>query len=338
VSLPRTGAVVVFAAVAAALAAAAPLAAYAGSLALFGLPHVLAELRYVDGRFGRRTSRGHVVSIAVLLALVVALRALVMSGRVDAMDAIVVELGLVAVLAFVVVPTLLARPLAAVPALLVGGALLAGSWAAPLLTVVLLAVLHNVTPVGFLFERLGVRGMRGRAGWLVAILFVGVPLLIASGLPSDALAAVGVFAPEATFGSVGGLAGHRRVFVPGGWFAGASVTHAFAAATYLQLLHYGAVLLVLPRLLRAGDGVVDRPLLPWPRARVLACVIAALALVTATFFVRDFRGTRAAYGMLAAVHAWIEIPVLLLALAAAGSGTRDESSRAASSAATARVA
>ena len=34
-------------------------------------------------------------------------------------------------------------------------------------------------------------------------------------------------------------------------------------------------------------------------------------------FVRDFAGTRASYGLLAAVHAWIEIPVLLLTLAPA---------------------
>ena len=243
--LPWRGAVVAFAVVAALLAAGAPLAAYAESLAFFGLAHVLAERRYVDGRFGRRIGRGQLASIAVLLALAVSMRALALAGSVDAVTAIVVELGGVAVMAFVV-----------------------------------------------------------------------VPLLIATGLPAVGMAALGGFASDRTFGSVGVLSSHLRVFVPRGWFAPETATHVFAAATYLQLMHYGAVLLVLPRLLsvRGDERAGDAPLFPWPRWPVLVLAIAAAALATSALFVQDLRGTRAAYGLLAAVHAWIEIPMLLLAM------------------------
>jgi hypothetical protein len=64
-----------------------------------------------------------------------------------------------------------------------------------------------------------------------------------------------------------------------------------------------------------GGGGGHRPWLPWPRFKFLVSAIAALGLLTALSFVVDFRGTRAAYGLIAAVHAWIEIPILLLALA-----------------------
>ena len=312
--LPRPLSVGLFALAAALLASALPLIAYAGSLALFGLPHVLAELRYVDGRFGRRLQRSKVLSLLVLLGLAVALRMLGMAGLVEPLSAYVAELGLVAVMAFLALPALTSSPVRLTVALLVGGLLAAGSWRLPLLTIVLLSVLHNLTPVGFLYERLWSSPWRRRLGLSAAILFLGVPLLLATGWPFAGLAALGFSAPELSFASVGPLTAHRGVFVPEGWFRAESATHVFGAVTYLQLMHYGAVLLVLPRLLGSRAGGTDRPLLPWPRFKVLVPAIAAVSLVAAVLFVQDFRGTRAAYGVLASVHAWIEIPVLLLAL------------------------
>lgn len=310
----RVAGIAGFALAAALLASAFPLIAYAGSLALFGLPHVLAELRYVDGRFGRRLPRSQVLSILALLALAVGVRLLTMAGHLDPMRAYVMEISVVALMAFLAVPPLLGRPLRAAIAALVGALLATGAWVAPLLTVVLLSVLHNFTPVGFLFERLWHSRWRRPLGLTVVILFVGVPLLLATGGLAIPLAALGVSAPAMSFGSVGTLAAHRGVFVPGGWFSDASATHVFGAVTYLQLLHYGAVLVVLPRLLQRPEGAHDRPLLAWPRASLLIPCIAAVGLISAVLFVQDFRGTRAAYGVAAAIHAWIEIPILLLAL------------------------
>lgn len=315
--MPRGLAVVAFALGAALVAATVPLVAYAGSLALFGLPHVLAELRYVDGRFGRRLPRGQVGVLLGLLALAVGLRAVGLLGGVEPVATHVAELGVVAVMAFVAVPPLAASPGRAAVALLVGAALALGSWWAPLLTLVLLAVLHNLTPVGFLLERLGGTHAARPLAWALPLVFVAVPLALASGAPASLLAGWGLAAPQATFASVGPLAAHRGVFVPAPWLAHEGATHLFSAVAYLQLLHYGVVLLVLPRLLAAGEGAIDQPLLPWPRASRLALVTAGVGLLALVGFVQDFRGTRAGYGLVAAVHAWIEVPLLLLALAPA---------------------
>ncbi|MBL9086078.1 MAG: hypothetical protein JNM10_02960 [Planctomycetia bacterium] len=316
--LPPAAAVVAYVAGAALLASAAPLLAYAGSLALFGAPHALAELRYVDGRFGAGLASRRGLAIAGVLAVVVALRALVLLGQAPALDAFVLELGLVALLAFLVVPSLVARPGRAGLAFAVGAAIALGSLLDPLLTVVVLALLHNATPVGFLAER---DDVRARALPACAVAFVAVPLAIASGLPSAGLAALGLAAPDAGPASAGTLADHLRVFVPSAWLGSPRAADVFAAAAYLQLLHYGIVLGVLPRLLRTGG---DAPVLPWPRAGVLALAIAAVGGAFTVAFLARFTPTRATYGLLASVHAWLEVPVLLLALGgrAAAAGPR----------------
>lgn len=306
-ALPPMPAVVAFALAAAVIAAAAPVLAYAGSLALFGAPHALAELRYVDGTFSRRLGAGRGAAIAVALLVVVALRAATLAGAVSSADAIVLELGLVALLAFVVVPDLARRPMRAAVAVGVGAAVAAGSLLAPIETVVVLALLHNATPVGFLLAREDTRRGALRPALLV---FVVVPLLIATGLPARALAPLADMLPSAEF--AGPAAGHLRAFVPPGVLGTDAAIPIFSAAAYMQILHYGVVLLVLPGLLRSGD---DAPRLPWPRALPLAIGIAVAGALFSFAFFADFAETRRAYGLLAAVHAWIEIPVLLLALA-----------------------
>ncbi|MCE9635184.1 MAG: hypothetical protein K8T90_05700 [Planctomycetes bacterium] len=309
--LPAAPVVAAYAVGAALLASAAPLLAYAGSLALLGAPHALAELRYVDGRFSRRLGTARGLAVAAILAVVVGLRCAVLAGWIAPATAVPAELGLVAVLAFTVVPDLAARPLRALVAVGVGAVIAAGSWAAPTALVVALAVLHNATPIGFLAERDDVRP-RLLVPALVA--FVAVPALVATGLPSRLLAEFGCFAPDAAFASAGALGDHLRVFVPPAWVATAAAPALFAAAAYLQLMHYGVVLGVLPRLLAADADTTDRPALPWPRRRVLAWTIAVVGAGFAVAFFTCFVPARSAYGLLAAVHAWIEIPVLLLAL------------------------
>jgi hypothetical protein len=43
--------------------------------------------------------------------------------------------------------------------------------------------------------------------------------------------------------------------------------------------------------------------------------LAGAAIGSLLLFAWSFRDARAAYGVLAAVHAWVEVPILLLALA-----------------------
>jgi hypothetical protein len=71
------------------------------------------------------------------------------------------------------------------------------------------------------------------------------------------------------------------------------------------------VILLLPRLIEPGRA---RPLAHWPSARRFALYLAAAALMLATGFVVDFKVARQFYALAALVHAWVEIPILLLAL------------------------
>ena len=86
-ALPSLGVVAAYVGIAAGFASAMPLLAYAGSLALFGAPHVLTELRYVDGRFGSRLRSVNGFAILAILALVVALRSLSIAHVLDPSDA-----------------------------------------------------------------------------------------------------------------------------------------------------------------------------------------------------------------------------------------------------------
>lgn len=300
------------AAVLALLAIALPLPVYALSLGAFGLVHVFAELRYVDLRFAGRVPRRLLLAWSLLLGGVVVIRVLAMTDALVGTPRAWAELGVVILLALSVL--WLARERGPRTALFGGVAvtvialLLYGSAEAPFETLVVLAFLHNLTPVGFLAERLD-GAQRRRAMILCSVLFGLVPLLLASGLPRQALATLGWDGAALVMPRVGATADHLGVFVPS-WLSGTQAVDLFTAAVYLQCLHYVVVIGVLPRLLPAeAKGIV-----PWPGASRFALVLAAIGGISLLAFAVSFSGTRQLYGVFAAVHAWVEVPVLLAAL------------------------
>lgn len=299
----------------AAAAVSAPVWTYALSLALFGLPHVAYELRYVDQRFGSRIGAGPAALLAAGLLLVAALRLAGIGGIGDAESRLALELGLGAMLALAMVPLMAARSTAAA-GLGACVVMLGCTMAAldPLTGIVGFALLHNLTPVGLLWERL--RGAeRRRAMTACAMVFVAVPAAIASGLLGAALAGSGLEATLSGPAAAGDLAHHIGVFVPPAWVDTASGADLFRAAAFLQCMHHGVVLLVLPRL-GAGSRAGETQL-AWPRPRTFGCTVAAATIVLAVAHLVSFHDARACYGVFAAIHAWIEVPVLLLACAAA---------------------
>ena len=137
----------------AAAAAIAPVWTYAISLALFGLPHVLVELRYVDERFAARMPRNLILGLGIGLAGIVLMRAFGLLGAGSSDERITLELVLGVSLIAVAFP-LLRRAKTSPLAIAVGGGLLFGIAYAPIATLVTMALLHNLTPIGFLAERL----------------------------------------------------------------------------------------------------------------------------------------------------------------------------------------
>ena len=298
---------VAFVALTAAACVTLPLLVYGTTLAAFGLPHVFAELRYVALRFGGRWPRKFVGTVTVLLAGIVTLRVLQMTGHLTVRLGKPAELGLVAVLAAVALPVLWRRgALSTLLGVLVIGGVAWGASTMPVYTALVLAILHNFTPVGFFYEAL--RGARRRRILLwSAIIFLGIPALIASGLPYHALRGTGLMAPEMTLLPTGPLAHHIGVYVPRALHAEMLALHLFSAVVFAQCMHYAAVIHVLPRLGATPEGV----------SRAWAIGLGLVGALTLLAFAGDFFMSRKVYGVFAAVHAWIEVPILLAALCGA---------------------
>ena len=288
----------------AAAAAAAPLWVYATTLALFGLPHVLVELRYVDERFSGRLPRGTLRWLVCGLGAVALLRVLAFAGVGGPL--VRAELALGVGLVAVATPLVFSQAsvAGAAAALAVSSGLLVGVIHAPLESLVSMALLHNLTPVGFLAERL--RGpARRQALVAAAAAFLLVPAVILCAPLAPAVAS----GPTGT----GELSQHLAAFVPSPWIGTAVGERLFAAAAYLQVLHYVVVLGVLPRL--GGGALAERAAAPWPRRRRFVVGVLLLGALASASFAGDFFGARAGYAIFAAVHAWLEVPILVVALA-----------------------
>jgi len=287
----------------------APLAVYSVTLAAFGLPHVLSELRYVDRRFGRRLGLKTVVAMAALLAGIVAARVAGLAHLLRPGTEQPLELGLVALLALTAARGSVAARVAAIGLALVIGLL---ALADPFETTIGFSILHNLTPLCFLWQLAPRRHRAAVMGWAGAA-FVGLPLLVASGAPRLALAALGVGTASVDPLAAGPLGADLPVYVPYRLLSNAHAVDLFTGSVVAQQAHYAAVIVVLPLLLsRWSPGA--RGLVPWPRGLVFYGAVAALAGLTFSRFAVDFVGARALYSLLAAIHAWIEIPILIIAL------------------------
>lgn len=298
---------------------AAPVAVYTVTLAAFGLPHVLAELRFVDLRFSGRLARLGPALVLLLLGALLA-RIAGWAGLLGPSVAAAAELlcgaGLV-----VACLGLLRRRRAAVAVL--GLALAVGAVLAPATTLLLFAVAHNWTPLALVLD-VTPPAERARRLAFWAIPFVLAPVLIVSGLPADLADRLGVWMPDFSPLGAGGIESHLGVYVPAVLADGARAVDLFAAAVFAQTMHYGAVIHVLPRLLPAGA----RGRVAWPRPGVFAAGLAACGLVLLVLFRLDFPDARRLYGLAALIHAWLEIPVMMLMLGAVSAEGVDEEAEA----------
>lgn len=309
----RIALAVALAAMAFVAAAVAPVWTYAVSLAVFGLPHVGCELRYLDERFGARVDRATWRRLAGALLAIAGLRALAVLGVGDFALRAAVELLLGGALVAALAPCL--GPATALPRALAFATValaLAGASLAPAAALVTFAFLHNLTPLGLLAERL--RGPARAPGLALAALgFVAAPALLVVGGRAAIVAALGLPRHDDGPAALGDLAAASPSFVPGPWLDAPWSGDLFAAAAFLQCLHYLVVIGWLPRL-GSGDAPAA-PKLRWPQPRAFAGLVLAGTALLAVGYLADFAGARTAYGVVASVHAWIEVPILLLAAA-----------------------
>ena len=292
-------------------ASAAPLLTYTLTLAVLGGAHVLCELRFVEARFSARLAPRLLAGIGTFLGFIVVLRLLRALELWGGYDSVTAELIGVVGLGALTLPTLAgAGLLPLLVGVLVVAAVGIGLLLEPMITILALACLHNWTPLGFLAE--GLPASERKTGQVMAaVAFVAVPLLIATGLPA---ALIGVAWQELTVLPTGSLAANLGAYIPAMFHHEHWAIPAFSAFVFAQCMHYAAVIGVLPRISPGGpqaDAAVGLSRIP-ARAWLLGVVV--ITAVGFVGYVLDFRTARNWYAIIAAVHAWVEVPVLLLAL------------------------
>ncbi len=290
-----------------------PLATYTLSLAVFGLAHVMSELRYIDLKYGRRIGHHLRWAIGALLVSVVSLRVLQLLGWMSADVGRPLEVGIVVVLSLSVMPKLMRHGIfAASVGITVSGLLIAGLVLSPIHTLLILAILHNLTPLAFLADALP-REQRTPVLGMGALIFIAVPIFIATGIPFRWMMQFGIASPEASILPVGPLAAHIGAYIHPVFHEARWALYAFSAVVFTQCMHYAVVIHILPRLLER-DAHTHRGLFSWPDERRFVFLMIVASSILFGFFVWSFGTARAVYGIAAAVHAWVEVPILMLAL------------------------
>ncbi|GAA1621239.1 hypothetical protein ACFQY4_24330 [Catellatospora bangladeshensis] len=285
---------------AAALAAAlrAPLATTVLGLIAFGVLHNVLELRYVAGRFAHVLTGRLLWTALALVTAIVGCRLLALR-----VPEIVLCYGVLAAGLWHALPR---RWLAPALAGLAVAAAVSLSW--PAYHFVVLAHLHNVVPLFFLWEWSRRLPGRERAvfraaqlGWVLvvpALLLAGVfdPLL------ADGSAAVVAFAgtPESLSAPV----------TPPGLAAGLRFLAVFA---FLQAMHYVVWLGFLPRYAPDAAAAFEQRV-PWLSGWRPWALGAGAALVLGVLFLADYGQGRTLYQAFASYHAYLEFPVLLALL------------------------
>ncbi len=292
-----------------------PLATYTLTLASFGLAHVLTELRYLDLRFRQRVDFDLQIKIFILLLVIVNLRISQLIGVIHSSISVCLELICVIGLVALVIPTLKAKDRKLeILGILVCTILFAGVFWIPILMMVLLAVLHNITPVGFIAERL--KGLQRKfALFICFIVFAIIPSIIITGYPYNFLSSLNLVAPSADILQAGNLQLHLGAFVPQQLHEMPMAQNAFSAAVFLQCMHYAVVLGVLPNWEKNRNNNFVSHFLVWNRQNIFEKVVIFLSTLIFIYFAQSFTDARKLYSIAAAIHAWVEFPILLLALA-----------------------
>lgn len=298
----KVTALVLAAAGALALAVNAPIATTVLGLIAFGVLHNVLELRYVTGRFANvLTGRFLGLLVALISGIVVCRFAALVAGQPARYAEILIGYAVLAVAAVAARGPVRYLVLAGIMAA-TGASLM---W--PAYHFVVLAHLHNVVPLIFLWEwarrlptaaaRAGFRAVQ--VGWVLvvpALILAGAADAWTGGLTATAFTdrVISVSAPPDAVDTVIGV----RFLV------------VFA---FLQTMHYVVWVWFLPRYAPDATEAFERRVPALAGTRVWALGLAGGA-VLAVLFTLDYWGGRSVYSALATYHAYLEFPVILALL------------------------
>jgi len=270
--------------------------------------HNVLELRYVAGRFATVLSGRF---LAVLLALITAIVACRLAALFIGQPARIVEIFIAyGVLAAACGKALRGWWLVLAGAVLTGAAAVSVHW--PAYHFVVLAHLHNVVPLVFLWEWAGRLPSPGARRWFRAVQ-VGwvlvVPALLLAGAADRAIG--GVSSRLAAF------AGNPTPFLAASAPPPEVLTQVgvrfLVVFAFLQTMHYFVWVAFLPRYAPDAARAFEARV-PWLRGWRAWGLGAGLGGVLGVLLVLDYASGRAFYGAFASYHAYLEFPVLLAML------------------------
>lgn len=281
-------------------AIAAPLQLYLVALIVFGLPHVLWEMNWIRHTYRHSLPTRWWMAIFSILLLQAAARLGTWANALPAEVTMVVDLITLTLLAFIAARIVHRhggpRPwLAAIIAVAAGIGLIAAVDASSVAGVLLLlAVVHNFTPLALVpsNQRLSRAPARHTLGLLFALPWLAM-VVVLMGTSIQAPSVV-----ESTLNGtwMPGEAVWLQQHIPLGFQA------ALSELVLSQCLHYYCVLRLLPSTLKPD---VSRQWQTW------ALVASALLSL---YFIFDFASARRLYSVASGVHAWLELPLILLLL------------------------
>jgi hypothetical protein len=303
-----TGGFALAALAALAIALRAPLATTVLGLIAFGVLHNVLELRYVAGRFAPVLSGRF---LAVLIGLISAIVLCRLAGLVVGQPARIAEILIsYGVLGAACAKALRAPWLGAAGAVLAAAAAVSVHW--PAYHFVVLAHLHNVVPLVFLWEwanRLPTARARRwfravQVGWVLV-----VPALVLAGAADRFMG--GVSSRLAAF--AGGPRPILAATAPPPEVLTQVGVRFLVVFAFLQTMHYFVWVAFLPRYAPDAARAFEARV-PWLRGWRAWALGAGLGGVLAVLFMIDYASGRALYAAFASYHAYLEFPVLLAML------------------------
>jgi hypothetical protein len=295
ISIPWSIAIVLISAIS---AIAFPLTTYATTLATFGIAHVAIELRYIDSRFHQQLGGNIEIQLLWLVLSIAILRCCAIFGWIDVRAAHLLELGCGLGLVLLATRNLYRHSwrngsIGAIIGCLLGIGIIKD----PIVTSVIFAIFHNLTPIGFILDRQGFRFKHTRWIWIAIFGLIPLLILLYQYFPIINLPL------EKNISYLG-------AFIAPTWQQSSIAYPLFSAVAFLQCMHYAVVI----GLFSQWTPNRSRTLIPWLSTRYFYLLLGVISICTLVAFQHSFTLTRSFYGIVASIHAWIEIPLLLLLL------------------------
>jgi hypothetical protein len=276
-----------------------PFTTYATTLATFGIAHVAIELRYVDSRFHAQLDGALERSLVLLLMSIALLRCCAIFGWMPSGLAHLIELSFGIGLVLIATQHVYRQNWQlGLLGMAIGGTIGIGIIIDPIATSTTFAILHNLTPIGFILEH------QDRQNYVQKLLVCGcifgiLPLLIIL----YQFLSISHLALETNIA-------YLSAFIAPVWQKSTLVYPLFSAVVFLQCMHYTAVIGLF------SQWTSDRSptLLPWCANRYFYCLLGGISVCLLIAFQHNFGLTRSLYGIVASIHAWLEIPLLLLSI------------------------